>query len=372
MNKILYIITGLGMGGAEKQVIALSEEMSQRGHKVEIIALKKRPVRLTPRDNNIIIHDLELDFSLISFLCSVRKLFDAINKISPDIIHSHMIHANILSRIYKAFHIKVPLICTAHNTVEGGVLGMLLYRLTQKYCDFFSNVSNEAVDMFYKKKASSIGRLHCIYNGIDTNRFSFDFGVRCRLRSEFSFKEDKKVLLSVGRFNEQKDYPNLIKAFKMLKNTDKNDLYRLLIIGDGPLKSDIESLVESYQLSPYIQFLGLRDDVEKIMCAADCFVLASAWEGFGLVVAEAMACCLPVVATDSGGVSEVVGKHWPLVAPSDSDALFIAIQEVLSYEQTQVYTQIVSARNYIENNFSMKLICDNWQSIYLSVYMQGV
>lgn len=313
MKKILYIITGLGMGGAERQVIALSEEMSRRGYNIEIIALKKRPVRLVPRGNNIIIHDLDLNFSINKFLFSVQKLFKLIKKISPDIIHSHMIHANILSRIYKAFHPNTLLVCTAHNTIEGGMIGMIMYRFTQKYCNFFSNVSEEAVDMFCKKKASSRGRMHCIYNGIDTKRFSIDLNARYKLRHEFSLKDDKTVLLSVGRFNEQKDYPNLIKAFRSLKNTDKDDIYRLLIVGDGPLKKDIEKLVANYKLSFAIQFLGLRDDVEKVMCAADCFILASAWEGFGLVVAEAMACHLPIVATDCGGVSEVVGENWPLV-----------------------------------------------------------
>lgn len=365
--KILYIITGLGMGGAEQQVIALSEEMSRRGYDVEIVALKKRLTRITPLNVNIIVHDLNLNLNVCHLFYSVLKLFRIIREISPDIIHSHMIHANILARIYRFLYTKTPLICTAHSNIEGGALGMFLYRVTSRYCDFFSNVSQSAVERFYFKKASRKGKLHCIYNGIDTERFIFNHHSRNEVRSELCIESDEKVILTVGRFNEAKDYPNLISAFALLKKLKIKSKCRLLIVGDGPLRKNIENLVFKYNITSFVTFLGLRNDVEKIMSAADCFVLASAWEGFGLVVAEAMSCSLPVVATDCGGVAEVMGNNWILVEPRNSDALCRAMLDILSYDNEQIVSQARIARKHIVNKFGMTSICDRWESIYTLV-----
>lgn len=364
--KVLYIITGLGMGGAENQVISLSQEMIKKGHNVEIISLKRRPIQLKPSDDKIIVHELDLQFSFFSFFYSLSRLFNLINEISPNIIHSHMIHANLVSRIYKFFNPKIKLVCTAHNTIEGGNLGMLLYRLTDKYCDFFSNVSNEAVEAFQLNGATKLKAIQCIYNGIDEKKFYFDKVARLKLRNNLGVK-NKRVLLAVGRFNNQKDYPNLIDAFSKLKQNDVDDLYKLFIVGDGPLKEGIQELIITRELCDHISLLGIRHDINQLMSAADCFVLSSAWEGFGLVVAESMSCNLPVVATDCGGVSEVVGGYWPLVEPKNSQALCDAILNVFGQDKEKMELTVKNAREYILKNFSLFHVSEKWQSVYTEI-----
>ena len=126
-------------------------------------------------------------------------------------------------------------------------------------------------------------------------------------------------LCVTGRFLELKDYPNLIRAFAQVR-TRKPGI-KLAIVGDGPLKADLEAVMNSLGVTDDVHLLGVRHDIPELMSACDVFVLSSASEGFGLVVAEAMACERIVVATDCGGVREVVGNAGLLVPLQDPEKL---------------------------------------------------
>src|SRR5690606_32579609 len=111
---------------------------------------------------------------------------------------------------------------------------MLAYRLTDTLADVFTNVSLRAVREFERRRAVPLGRMISVPNGIDVPRYAFSQGARLELRSQFSAIDDK-VILAVGRFYDAKDYPNLIRAFSLLANSEKSA--RLWIVGDGPLRA---------------------------------------------------------------------------------------------------------------------------------------
>ncbi|EDX29494.1 glycosyltransferase [Escherichia coli] len=362
--KIVYIITGLTCGGAEHLMTQLADQMFIRGHDVNIICLTG--ISEVKPTQNINIHYVNMDKNFRSFFRALFQVKKIIVALKPDIIHSHMFHANIFSRFIRMLIPAVPLICTAHNKNEGGNARMFCYRLSDFLASITTNVSKEAVQEFIARKATPKNKIVEIPNFINTNKFDFDINVRKKTRDAFNLKDSTAVLLAVGRLVEAKDYPNLLNAINHLilsKTSNCND-FILLIAGDGALRNKLLDLVCQLNLVDKVFFLGQRSDIKELMCAADLFVLSSEWEGFGLVVAEAMACERPVVATDSGGVKEVVGPHNDVIPVSNHILLAEKIAETLKIDDNARKIIGMKNREYIVSNFSIKTIVSEWERLY--------
>jgi glycosyltransferase involved in cell wall biosynthesis len=306
--KILLVITDLGMGGAQHVVVNLADALVSRGHTVKIAYLTGEALVL-PSNSEIEVASIGMKGAK-DFFKAYIKLRVLINSFKPDVVHSHMIHANLLSRLVR-LTVKVPkLVCTAHSNNEGSKLRMFAYRLTDKLANISTNVSEEAVEAFIKAGAVKPGRMISVVNGIDTDRFVFDAKVRDEKRIELE-SANQQMILAVGRLDIPKDYPNLLNAIALLK--EQRQYFKVFIAGDGPLKQELLTLTKNLKIESFVEFLGIRRDIPALMTASDIFVLPSAWEGFGLVVAEAMACERVAVATDCGGVVEVIGANGFLV-----------------------------------------------------------
>ncbi|MGJ0338334.1 glycosyltransferase [Aliarcobacter cryaerophilus] len=359
-KKILFVITGLGMGGAENQVINLADNLQYRGYSVTIAYILE-PSIVLPKNNNVKVIFLHGEKSIKGIFKAYINLVKLINNIRPNIVHSNMYHANIISRLAKLFS-KIPkLICTAHSNNEGGIFRMVTYRITNFLGDVFTNVSEKAVSEFESKKAVSKNTMLAMHNGIDTNKFIFNQESRNILRKELKI-ENKKVFISIGRFDEAKDYPNLLNAFSIVYKKYKD--IHLLIVGDGSLRVTIESMIINLNIEESVTLLGIRKDVEKLLSASDIFVLSSAWEGFGLVVAEAMACERIVVSTDCGGVSEVLGNCGFLLESRNSNLLAETMKKAYFLGQQEVYSLGKKAKQRILNKYSLDRVVDKWEIIY--------
>ncbi|MFJ1241087.1 glycosyltransferase, partial [Yersinia enterocolitica] len=261
---LLYIITGLGMGGAEKQTVLIANKMYEAGHNVMIISLTGETL-VRPNDG-IQLNELKLNktpFSLFKGLFEVKKI---IKKFKPDIVHSHMFHANLFARVLRIFT-KIPtLICTAHSTNEGSSLRMLAYKYTDKLASLSTNVSQDAVDSFIRKGASSPGRMIVVSNGIDASQFNFSMDERKAKRSELGIFNDTPILLSVGRLTEAKDYPNLLTAFSLLiKDRSLQSFPQLFIVGTGHLDGYLKNMSKEFGIDKYVTFIGQRNDIRQLM-----------------------------------------------------------------------------------------------------------
>lgn len=357
------MITGLGVGGAERQVVDLAERMVDRGHQVEIAYLTGEAT-LRPARDGVVLTGFGMAKSVGGGASAYGRLGRLVRTFRPDVVHSHMVHANLLARLVRLTTPIPRLVCTAHNVDEGGALRMLAYRMTDGLADLSTNVSGEAVAGFEARGAARPGRMIAVPNGIDTVRF-------CRAVAAASGRPVSaragvpaagRVILAVGRLFEQKDYPNLLSAFARLGTVDRDP--HLLIAGDGPLRDDLARLAVDIGVSDRVHFLGVRPDVPELLNEADVFVLPSAWEGFGLVVGEAMACEKVVVATDCGGVRELVGDCGYLVPPRDAAALGDSLGLALHLPPTEAERLGVRARERIVARFSLERAVDTWLEIY--------
>ncbi|EPY9523189.1 glycosyltransferase [Proteus mirabilis] len=361
--KIFIIITGLGMGGAERSISDLADKFTDLNHEVFIISLTGETI-VKPKNPKIRIIELKIKKNPLSIIKGVFKIKKMINHYKPDIIHSHMVHANIFSRIMRLF-IKFPvLVCTAHSKNEGGKLRMFIYRITDRLANISTNVSQEAVNNFISLKATKKGRMIPFYNGIDINKYHYNEFIRNQKRKDINISKSSQLILAVGRLTEAKDYPNLFHAISKLNHPID---IKLVIIGDGEDKEKLKKLAKQLNIAQHIIWLGIRHDVEDWMSACDLFVLSSAWEGFGLVVAEAMACERLVIGTNAGGVSEVISKHGFIVPTNDSDALSSVITKCLSLTPQEKNAIGTNARKHILNNFSLEKVSNEWIKLYTNL-----
>ncbi|WP_353622499.1 MULTISPECIES: glycosyltransferase [Citrobacter] len=363
MKNICLVATSLGMGGAEKQVCDLANSFYKKGHNVTILCLNNSILN-KPMSDDIKIHTLCLEKNMLSFCRSLLLARTILKEFKPDIVHSHMFHANIFSRFLRLIYPFPVLISTAHNTNEGGRLRMFLYRITDFLATISTNVSHEAVQSFINKGAVKEGRMLAFYNGIDTNTFKFSQESRNNKRKELNLKEDDVLLLAVGRLTEAKNYKNMLNA---LRSVIAQKVVHLAIIGTGPDGQELHSYAEKIGVSKYVHWLGIRFDVKEWMSAMDLYIMSSSWEGMPLVICEAMSCEGLVVATDCGGVKEIIGDAGYIVPTNNPDALSNTILSALELTTLKRRYLVSAARERIEKKYSLDNIANKWLEFYETV-----
>jgi glycosyltransferase involved in cell wall biosynthesis len=351
--KILYVITGLTLGGAEKVVCTLADEMVKKGHEVKIAYLKGR-VEVQPQSKQIELIELKLNSPLAFFKASSRYK-TLITQFKPDVIHAHMVHANIFARLNQLYTGKKFLICSAHNSNEGGALRMLAYKWTDALSNINTNVSCEATEALVKKGAFKSENVCTMYNGVDLNKFNVQPVAKSSL--------DKKICLSVGRLNVQKDYFNLINAIALLDRKLLSNI-EFYIAGEGELRSEIEQHIQALQLNNTIKLLGMRSDIPALLNRTDYFILSSRHEGLPTVLIEAMACQCFVIATDCGGSAEIMGDTGLLVEKENSTELAKALQYAFALDEQVILENNLKARQRVENNFSLPQSVNQWLNLY--------
>lgn len=357
--RIAYLMTAIGCGGAEMQVFTLVREMRRRNHDVVVVRLRDEPSTLLPKFAGSGIDCLSLGLNkhhlLLAALFRARRWA---REWRPDVIHSHMVHANIFGRLMRlTVHVSV-VVSTAHNVNEGGALRTLAYRLTDPLADVTTNVSPNAVAAFIRKGACPRSRIMHVANGLDLGLFRSDPEARARVRGELGL-DHSFVFLAVGRLFAEKDYPSMIDAFAQVHQ--RRGGTRLLIAGDGPCRPDIEGLIASLPVSPgAVRLLGLRSDIPALMNAADCFVMSSVYEGAPMVVIEAMSCGKAVVTTEFGGAASLLGDCGVVVPAGRPDLLAAAMLNAADHPQVVNH----AARDRAESMFSIATIADSWESIY--------
>ena len=332
--KITYLLTGLGCGGCEKQVVELAKEFKSRGHKISVISIT---------GPNFYLNELK-DFGISVILLNMKKIslnviplikyFSFLLKERPHILHSHMVHANLLARFTRML-IKIPVvICSARSSFEGGIFRKLLYRITDSLCDVTTNVSRYAAEIYVKNGMTSREKMRFIPNGIDTEKYKFDHNARAQVRGELKIADDF-VWISVGNFVKAKNHKDMVTAFSKLHKTRPKT--KLILAGAGKLRGSIVNLINNLKINDSVLLLGLRSDIPQLLSAGDAFVLPSLWEGFPNVLLEASSCELPIVSTDTGGINEIVmeGKTGFLALTNDPDELYHSMNRMTGLPESE-------------------------------------
>lgn len=356
--RILVVLTTLGIGGAERQALRIAEGMAARGNDVQLLVL-------LPQQSHqwtTTLHTIHLDLKsspagILRSLLRARKL---VADFKPHIVHTHTYPANIFARFLKLSGCRFKLIATIHNIYEGGRRRMLAYRLTDFLCNRITAVSTASAQRYIQLHAVPAEKMQVLTNGIDVDEFS-------SARVPASAPLNQFIWLAAGRIAPAKDYANLLHAFALILLHAPQT--RLRIAGEPVAEESahLHTLATELGISGSVEWLGLRNDLPQLLASSHAFVLSSAWEGMPLVVAEAMAMELPVVATDVGGVRELTGECASIVPAKNSTALADAMLTVQNMSEQQRTALGRAARSRIVEKFNIASRLKTWAALYVDL-----
>ena len=236
---------------------------------------------------------------------------------------------------------------------------------TEKTFDHFICVSDYLADHLIRQHGLDRTKINTIYNGVDLDYFEGtpDYP---KIKNEFLQRGERILIGAVGRLVAEKGLEYLLTAIpKVLKRFSEA---RLLLVGDGPLRKDLERIVIDLDLTGKVTFVGFRSDIKEILSSLDILVLPSLLEGFPMIILEAMAMAKPIVASDIPGIREQIidGKNGILVPIKDPNAMAAAIINILA--DRKVAENIgLAARKTVDEKFSIERMVAETESLYLSL-----
>lgn len=365
--KILYLITSYGIGGASIQLHRMCNYMLKKGHEVILVTM-------LVAESQEMVEELEkkgaLCFSLEmkrgqAKVSSIIKLVKIINKYSPDIINSHMVHANFLARIVKPFiRHKNVIINTIHGEEEYLGKRRIIYKLTNPFSTYTVCVGEVLKKQAVRLKIAPINNLKVIYNGLDTNFFAPKSTMRKKLREKNNIDSNVFIWINVGRYEKVKNQAYLIKEFKNIVYVFPNT--KLFIVGYGTEMKNLYEIIKQEGLTQNIELIGKINNVEEILNMADAFVLSSIHEGLPLTLQEAGAVGLPLVSTDVGGCSEIIeeGVNGYLCVSNKPGALSQAMLNIMKKNKLEVNRMGEKSREIVVRKFDHLKVMEEWENLY--------
>ena len=329
------------MGGAERQVCYLAQTLHRRGWEVAAISMLPlgRPIA-----------DLEAEGILTASLGmrqgvpdprALVRLGRFLRAWRPDVLHGHMVHANLLARLSRLVARTPMVVSTIHNQDEGSQWRYVAYRLTDRLGDVTTTVSRVAVAESIRRGAVSANSIRLVPNGIRTIEYDRDEALRAVTRSALDLG-DRFTWLAVGRLVPAKGYGDMLAAFAQARALHPDA--ELLIAGAGPQEESI------------------RADAQ----AADAFVMSSRWEGLPMVLLEAGASSLPIVTTDVGGSRDAVvdGVSGFVTPVADPGAVGRAMSRVMELGAEDRQSMGAAGRAHVCREFDIEAVVDTWEALY--------
>jgi len=322
---VLYIIHSLTWGGAENQVVTLAPALSSDRYTIHVCCLQREGVQadaLRARGIQVVSLNMRLRYWPIA----VYRLYRLIERLKPQIVHTHLYDAGILGRLVgKLAGVPVILTTEVGMTVWKKRHHLLLERFVNRFTDKMIAVSEDIRQRRIHLEGVSPEKIITIPAAVDIERFS-RMNSREQVRTELEIETSSPVIGTVARLVAAKRLDYLLEAARVV--CEAVPQARFLIIGDGPLREELEDQAMQLDLAPkYVRFLGNRQDVTDFLSAVDIFALSSEREGLPVSMLEAMAASRPVVATQVGGIPQVIqdGHNGLLVPPHDPASLAKAI-----------------------------------------------
>ena len=363
--KITLVISSLGCGGAERVLVLMAQGFIDRGHEVTIITWSDKSADFyqLPSGCTRLALDImgsssgSIEAATANFrrIATLRK---AIHSTTPDVVISFLRITNIIT-ILSLLGTKYPLIVTEHNDLEVfsyGTLWETLGRLTYPLCSLVVSVS-QGVDRNFSSLPAS--KRAVIYNPIVIKDDGQD-----ELPAEVD--PNKNWLVSMGRLSQQKGFDLLLQAFAKIAPKYRN--WQLLILGRGELRKQLEQMKDDLDLSSQVVFTGALSNPFAVLKQAKLFVMASRHEGFPMAHGEALACGLPVIATDCPSGPREMIRHdidGLLVANKDVEALARAMETLMSDEEKR--QQLATKAPEVAERFGLDQIVSQWETLIHSL-----
>ncbi|MEC1614686.1 N-acetyl-alpha-D-glucosaminyl L-malate synthase BshA [Bacillus mojavensis] len=357
------------VGGSGIIATELGKQLAEKGHEIHFIT-SSIPFRLNTYHPNIHFHEVEVNqYAVFKYppydLTLASKIAEVAERENLDIIHAHyaLPHAVCAYLAKQMLKRNIGIVTTLHGT-DITVLGYDpslkdLIRFAIEASDRVTAVSSalaaETYDLIKPEK-----KIETIYNFIDERVYLKKN--TAAIKEKHGILSDEKVVIHVSNFRKVKRVQDVIQVFRNIAGKTKA---KLLLVGDGPEKSVACELVRKYGLEKQVLMLGNQDRVEELYSISDLKLLLSEKESFGLVLLEAMACGVPCIGTNIGGIPEVIKNNVSgfLVDVGDVEAASAKAVRILEDEQlSKRFTE--AAMEMLNNEFSSQKIVSQYEQIY--------
>jgi len=359
--KILHVINGLGMGGAEKLLLDLSSYMCKdKKYSVAILVLNNQQEELKHNFEDQGIKIYSVDFRSNYNPMNLYRIIKYMKQY--DIVHSHLFPSNYLVSLAKIFLQDQVIITTEHNTHNR----RRNYSLLNSVEKFIYSKYNKVISVSNETQSSLLSWLGLmndkkfvvIENSIDLKTFN-----RAKPYEKKLFFDDTSFILTkVGSLHEQKDQDTIIKAMKLLPENVK-----LLLIGKGNKKDKLVQSINKLGLQDRIKFLGIRHDVPSIMKTSDIIIVSSNWEGFGVVAIEGMAAGVPVIASNVDGLKQIVEGFGIVFEKGNERELAKKVTELMG--DVNYYNEIAKKCSDRSRDYSIEKLVEQYTRVYDDVLL---
>lgn len=300
--RIIHLITGLGIGGAENVVYNLAKGQIAAGHEVEVISVRSRtemlPVFVAA---GISVHVLGINKSVSSIIGGIGKSIALVKNLSPDLIHAHMAHACLLATFIKYRLPDVKLVFTAHNIIIGNKLVTYFIRISQKWRDADVIFSTSQQGSF-----NNPNRVHIIPNGVDTDNVA---------QSDLEHLPGQPFrFVAVGRLEKVKNHSFLLELATRLKDRYN---FTIDIFGEGYLRDKLMEQINRNSLQQIVKLNGISMNITAELKHYHAFLMPSLWEGMPITILEAGAAHLPIVASAVGSIPDFLNSSNSYVCNLD-------------------------------------------------------
>ena len=321
---VLQLITGLGIGGAEKVVYDISINIDKDKFNNYVVSLSKQNDMLKEFiDSGTSVISLNKKKSLVDLFCMFIRLVKFVYEKDIDVIHAHMSHSIIVATLLKITKPKIKIITTSHSLkMESLCREIFLYIF--KFLRFKDIIFSKRMVRFFYIKDYEV-----LPNGIDVSRYSIDKKKNNRFKDRFDFE--------------------------------------LQIVGDGTLRCELQKLIDELDLNDNVKLLGFRKDIPLLLNQAHCFLLPSLWEGMPIVLLEAAASCLPIISTPVGGIKDFLDDTNATLS-SIADFKQEMIKMINNYDAYLVKANKLYLK--VKNEYSIKAIVERHERIYLEAFQK--
>jgi len=382
--RVLRIIARLNVGGPALHVAHLSRDLDQRGYETTLVAGRVGEGEGSMQHvvdeldvHPVYVDELQRELSFASDALAVRRIVQLIRQHRPAVLHTHTAKAGAVGRIAARLAGSARpavVVHTFHGHVLRGYFSPArvrafqgIERMLARSSDALIAVSPEVRDDLVALRVAPADKICVVRLGLDLDsRLSADPSARATVRAELGIPEDGFLVGWLGRMTEIKRVDDLLAAFAQLR-TNGVDAY-LALVGDGPLRDELKAAAEALGIADRTRFVGFRENVGELYSAFDVVALTSANEGTPVTVIEALAAGIPVVATDVGGVSDVVqdGRSGYLVPANDVAAVAERLER-LAADPKRRGAMGADGRAFVVPRYSVPRLVDDIDRLYQSL-----
>ncbi len=328
---VLQLITTLDMGGAERLALfILEKEKEHYSGVIGAIYGEEGDLATLAASYNIPTFNVHID--TCGRIQAIWRLYKMLREYKVDLVQTHA--AYLLNYIVPAAKLAgIPLVYTEHSVFDLQEMPKLrrTIKLTAPFIDKITCISQPIADYLSKEVGIASSRIEIIENGIDTELFSPKNETNKVAELPWENSDTDKPLFvfgTVARLCMEKDHPNMLKAFALLHK--KHPQTRLIIVGDGAERENLETLIKELNLTDFVHLAGKALDITERLRSFDVFVMSSAHEGLPMSILEAMACKIPVISTNAGDIASInrEGENILLIPTKDHLALANAMEKM--------------------------------------------